>query len=54
MAKFISFKRHLFPLSVIMNAGGLFTRLTLSFRDVEEILAERGTDTSNEESAEGF
>ncbi len=44
----ISFKRHRFPPSVIMNAAWLCARFTLSFRDVEEMLAERGVDVSNE------
>ena len=44
----ISFKRHRFPPSVIVHAVWLYTRFTLSFRDVEEMLAERGVDASNE------
>jgi len=43
----ICFKRHRFPPSVIMNAAWLYARFTLSFRDVEEMLAERGVDVSN-------
>ena len=31
-----------------MNAVWLFARLTLSFRDVEEMLVRRGLDVSNE------
>ena len=30
-----------------MNAFWLYARFTLSFRDVEEMLAERGVDVSN-------
>ena len=37
----ISFKRHGFPPSVILNTVWLYARFTLSFRDVEEMLAER-------------
>ena len=37
----ISFKRHGFPPSVILNTVWLYARVTLSFRDVEEMLAER-------------
>lgn len=37
-----------FPPPVIMNAVWLYARFTLSFRDVEETLAERGVDASNE------
>ena len=44
----ISFKRHRFPPPVIMHAVWLYARFTLSFRDVEEMLAERGVDASNE------
>ncbi len=44
----ISFKRHRFPPSVIVHAVWLYARFTLSFRDVEEMLAERGVDASNE------
>ena len=44
----ISFKRHRFPASVIVHAVWLYARFTLSFRDVEEMLAERGVDVSNE------
>ncbi len=44
----ISFKRHRFPPVVILHAVWLYARFTLSFRDVEELLAERGVDASNE------
>ena len=44
----ISFKRHRFPPAVILHAVCLYARFTLSFRDVEELLAERGVDASNE------
>lgn len=44
----ISFKRHRFPPSVIVPAVWLFARFTLSFRDVEKMLAERSLDVSNE------
>ena len=44
----ISFKRHRFPPVIIQHAVWLYTRFTLSFRDVEELLAERGIDVSNE------
>jgi transposase-like protein len=45
---FISFKRHRFPPVIIQHAVWLYARFTLSFRDVEEMLAERGIDVSNE------
>ena len=44
----ISFKRHRFAADVIRHAVGLYFRFTLSFRDVEEMLAERGIDVSYE------
>ena len=44
----VSFKRHRFPPDVIRHAVWLYFRFTLSFRDVEEMLAERGIDTSYE------
>jgi putative transposase len=44
----VSFKRHRFPPDVIRLAVWLYFRFTLSFRDVEEMLAERGIDVSNE------
>jgi hypothetical protein len=40
----ISFKRHRFPPEIIRHAIWLYARFTLSFRDVEELLAERGID----------
>lgn len=48
MAKKLSFKRHRFPPDVILHAVWLYFRLTLSLRDVEELLAERGIDVSYE------
>ena len=44
----ISFKRHRFPPVIIQHAVWLYARFTLSFRDIEELLAERGIDVSNE------
>ena len=44
----ISFKRHRFPPDIIRHAIWLYARFTLSFRDVEELLAERGIDASYE------
>jgi|SRR5665213_2460196 len=44
----ISFKRHRFPADVIRQAVWLYFRFTLSFRDVEELLAERGIELSYE------
>lgn len=44
----LSFKRHRFPPDIIRQAIWLYARFTLSFRDVEEMLAERGLDVSYE------
>lgn len=44
----ISYKRHRFPPEVIRHSIWLYARFTLSFRDVEELLAARGIDVSNE------
>ena len=44
----VSFKRHRFPPDVIRQAVWLYFRFTLSLRDVEEMLAERGIETSYE------
>jgi len=44
----ISYKRHRFPPEVIQHAVWLYFRFTLSFRDVEDLLAERGMDVSYE------
>jgi len=44
----LSFKRHRFPPDVIRHAIWLYFRFTLSFRDVEEMLAQRGIDLSYE------
>jgi len=42
----ISFKRHRFPPEIIRHTIWLYARFTLSFRDVDELLAERGIDAS--------
>jgi len=44
----LSFARHRFPPEIIRHAIWLYARFTLSFRDVEELLAERGVDASYE------
>jgi transposase-like protein len=38
--------RHCFPPEVISHAAWLYHRFTLSFRDIEELLAIRGIHTS--------
>ena len=40
--KKISHKGYRFPLEIIQQAIWLYVRFTLSFRDVEDLLAERG------------
>ncbi len=50
----ISLKRHRFPSEIIQHAVWLYARFTLSFRDVEDLLAERGIDVSNETARRWF
>jgi len=38
----ISYQRHRFPAEIISHAVWLYHRFCLSFREVEELLAERG------------
>ena len=40
------YHRHRFPPEIIQHAIWLYLRFTLSYRDVEELLAERGLDIS--------
>jgi putative transposase len=44
----ISFARHQFPPAIIRHAVWLYIRFTLSYRDVEDLLSERGLDISYE------
>jgi putative transposase len=44
----LSFKRHRFPPEIIRHAVWLYFRFTLSLRDVEEMLAQRGIDVTYE------
>jgi putative transposase len=44
----ISYARHQFPSVVIRHAVWLYLRFTLSYRDVEDLLAERGLELSHE------
>jgi transposase-like protein len=43
----ISYARHQFPAEIIRHAVWLYLRFTLSYRDVEELLAERGLRKNN-------
>jgi putative transposase len=40
--------RHRFPPQIISHAVWLYYRFSLSFRDVEDLLAERGVNVSYE------
>ena len=42
----VSFARHRFPADIIRQAVWLYFRFTLSFRDVEDLMAQRGIDLS--------
>ncbi len=44
----ISYRRHRFPAAIIQHAVWLYFRFTLSYRDVEDLLAERGIDVIDE------
>ncbi len=43
-----SYRRHRFPAAVIQQAVWLYFRFPLSFRDVEDMLSQRGIDVSYE------
>src|ERR687897_2666795 len=44
----VSYARHKFPAEIIRHTTWLYLRFTLSYRDVEELLAKRGIETSYE------
>jgi DDE domain len=44
----LCYRRHRFPPEIIQHAIWLYLRFTLSYRDVEELLAQRGLDISYE------
>ena len=44
----LCYRRHRFPPEIIQHAIWLYLRFILSYRDVEELLAERGLDISYE------
>ena len=44
----LRYHRHRFPGEIIQHAIWLYLRFTLSYRNVEELLAERGLDLSYE------
>ena len=47
----LSYRRHRFPPEIIQHTIWLYLRFTLSYRDVEELLAERGVEISYETAA---
>jgi putative transposase len=44
----LSYARHRFPPQIIQHATWLHFRFALSYRDVEDLLAERGIDVTHE------
>ncbi len=48
VVRLLSFKRRRFPPDVIRPAVWLYFRFPLSFRDVEELLAQRGIDVTRQ------
>jgi transposase-like protein len=50
----ISYRRHRFPPVIIQHAVWLYLRFTLSYRDVEELLAERGSTSLTKLSGVGW
>src|SRR5215510_9051774 len=44
----LCYRRHRFPPAIIQHAIWLYLRFTLSYRDVEELLSERGLNISYE------
>ena len=44
----VSFARYQFPPAIIRHAVWLYMRFTLSYRDFEDLVAERGLDISYE------
>ena len=44
----LSYRRHRFPPPIIQHAIWLYLRFTLSYRDVEDLLGERGLELSYE------
>jgi transposase-like protein len=44
----ISYARHRFPPVLIQHAVWLYLRLSLSYRNIEDLLAERGFEVSSE------
>ena len=49
----LCYRRHRFPPEIIQHAIWLYLRFTLSYRDVEELLAARGLDISYKRCGDG-
>src|SRR3979411_2199829 len=49
----LPYRRHRFPRPIIHHEIWLYLRFTLSYRDVEELLAERGVDVYYETGRRG-
>ena len=47
----LTYRRHRFPASIIQHAVWLYLRFTLSYRDVEELLAEHAHADDDEDCA---
>jgi putative transposase len=50
----ISFARHQFPPAIIRHAVWLYVRFTLSYRDVEDLLSERGLVSPTKRCGDGY
>ncbi len=49
----LSFKRHRLPADIMRHSVRLYAGFTLRYRDVEEMLAERGLDSPARPGAAG-
>ena len=50
----ISYRRHRFPPVIIQHAVWLYLRFTLSYRDVEELLADGGSTSPTRRYGVGY
>jgi hypothetical protein len=50
----LSYRRHRFPPEIIQHAIWLYLQFTLSYRDVEELLTERGLDPLGQKISPGL
>jgi putative transposase len=49
----LCYRRHRFPPEIIQHAIWLYPRFTLSYRDVEELLADKGLTSPTKRSGAG-